>query len=94
MTASDHLSPAQFSIEPSQRWDLRKYSAMRGDEKLGHIQIALGPVQPTVSDVYVEPEHQRQGVATALWEHAKQQHPDLRHSMYLSRDGEAWVRSL
>jgi GNAT superfamily N-acetyltransferase len=43
-----------------------------------------------VSNVDVVPAHQRRGVATAMWEHAKQMNPALQHSHARTPDGRAW----
>jgi hypothetical protein len=42
----------------------------------------------------VRPDHQRQGIATMLWERAQSHEPGLRHSSMLSPDGRAWAMSL
>jgi GNAT superfamily N-acetyltransferase len=43
-----------------------------------------------VSGVDVLPAHQRRGVATAMWQQAKQMNPNLRHSHTRTSDGQAW----
>jgi ribosomal protein S18 acetylase RimI-like enzyme len=49
-----------------------------------------------IAMISVDPEHRRKGVATAMWNYAKQ-HPQLSdpyHSKVKTDDGEAWAQSL
>lgn len=43
-----------------------------------------------IHKVFVDPEHQRQGVASAMLDFGRTKRPDLRHSQALSEDGRAW----
>lgn len=47
-----------------------------------------------ISDVGVQPEHQRKGIATEMLRRAREITPDLRHSTQLSADGEEWARKV
>jgi GNAT superfamily N-acetyltransferase len=44
-------------------------------------------------DVQVEPEHQRKGLATAMWNHAKEVAP-IRHSGTRTPEGDAWAKTV
>lgn len=47
----------------------------------------------TVGHVSVEPEHQRKGIATAMWNYAKQNGFNPLHSPQRTPEGEAWAKS-
>lgn len=53
----------------------------------------------TVSSIDVAPEFQRQGIATAMWNHAKrlsQSNPSIPtpiHSDFRTPEGDAWAKS-
>lgn len=70
--------------------DLR-YIAIDGEKDLGFLLIND---DLTVHTIYVEPEHRRKGIATALWDAAKLDWPDLMHSGDLTQDGSRWIASL
>jgi GNAT superfamily N-acetyltransferase len=76
------------------------YKAWLGDKPVGRIMWAGGDapegVPPyQVQHIDVHPDHLRQGVATALFNHVKNHvEPNLRHSDSLSEDGEAFARSM
>lgn len=66
--------------------------AMKGDREVGHIQL-----YPTghVAGLEVDPQHQRQGIATGLWKEAVRAGYGPKH--YPDRqtaEGTAWARSL
>ena len=46
-----------------------------------------------VSNLHVEPQYQRRGVATELWNRAKAVQPDLKHSEEQTEEGAAWART-
>lgn len=46
-----------------------------------------------VANLHVEPQYQRRGVATELWNRAKQIQPDLKHSEDQTEEGSAWART-
>lgn len=48
----------------------------------------------SIAYVKTEPEHRRQGIATALYDHAKALEPALHHARTLSEDGERWARGM
>ena len=52
--------------------------------------LALDP-QGYVSKVEVEPAHQRRGVATGMWNHAKALGLGPRHDILQSAEGRAWA---
>ena len=48
-----------------------------------------------VRNVVVEPEYQRKGVATAMWNHVKENYePHLQHSTNQSPEGKGWAPSV
>jgi GNAT superfamily N-acetyltransferase len=47
-----------------------------------------------VQEIAVNESHQRKGIATALWNHAKTITPEIQHSEARTPDGDAWVASL
>jgi hypothetical protein len=59
---------------------------------LGH--LSWGPNGTKVQTVWVQPDRRRQGLATALWQHARAIEPELAHHTDRSDAGDAWVRSL
>lgn len=46
-----------------------------------------------VSNLHVEPQYQRRGVATELWNRAKAVQPDLKHSEEQTEEGASWART-
>lgn len=46
-----------------------------------------------VKDIIVAPEHRRKGVATGMWNYAKQQGFNPEHSDSRTVDGDAWASS-
>jgi len=53
-----------------------------------------GPYYAEVYNVSVDEPYRRQGIATAMWNLAKEHQPDLHHSQDLSDDGRAWSRTV
>jgi GNAT superfamily N-acetyltransferase/8-oxo-dGTP pyrophosphatase MutT (NUDIX family) len=43
-----------------------------------------------IHKVFVEPEHQHQGLASAMLDFARERRPDIRHSTALTEQGRAW----
>lgn len=69
--------------------------------ELGHLIYGSDNETPdtsgphTVLYLSVKPEHRRKGVATALWNYAKQVQPNLKHNYgSLTESGEAWQKTL
>lgn len=66
-------------------------AAFRGDQVVGRLQPAMGQVHL----IEVATEHRRQGVATAMMEHARRLHgPQFRHGSKRSNAGDAWARAV
>ena len=57
-----------------------------GDKRVGYLQG-----KGEVKDVWVDPEHRRKGIATALYRKAKQL--GMVHSTHRTDSGEAWAKS-
>jgi GNAT superfamily N-acetyltransferase len=103
MTASDHLNEQQFAVHAGKyaiQYEvgaiLPTVSARRLDKEGNPGRAALGYLihnrSGEISSVKVSGPHQRKGVASAMLDYAREQHPDLniRHSRALTPDGRAW----
>lgn len=73
------------------------FTAHKDGQQVGTLQLQQGG---TVDYVEVHPDYQRQGVATGLYNFAKQQHfasgaslPYPEHSTMRSPEGDAWAKS-
>lgn len=49
---------------------------------------------PVIDGIHVEPCYRRQGIATAMWQLAREHCPDLQHSQECTPVGYAWARSV
>lgn len=94
MAASEHLSDLQFHLQDNDVFGGGSVSAHRGGEYAGELKWWYAPKGPTISEVYVSPEHRRQGVATAMYKHATEQGFNLIHNDRRTDSGEAWSQSL
>lgn len=47
-----------------------------------------------VKDVFVDPAHQRRGIATAMWEAGQQVRPRPKHSDDRTDAGDAWAKKV
>lgn len=56
--------------------------------------VSWGGWNPTIGNMSVRPNHQRQGIATELLRRAREIEPDLRHSDRLSNDARAWLKGI
>jgi len=71
-------------------------TARVGDEQVGKLRWSA----TSVRGIDVPEEHQRQGIATALWEHGQSlaaENPKIpapKHSSDRTRAGDAWARSV
>jgi GNAT superfamily N-acetyltransferase len=101
MAAEDNLSPHQFSAGGRNYIVTADDTAYR--TVVAHAEGNKRPVgrlswykegndnlSNKVANVDVVPAHQRRGVATAMWEHAKKLNPDIQHSHARTPDGRAW----
>lgn len=108
MSAGDSLSPHQFVLqvheEPkTERWGLPKLrvDAQVEGKTIGslsvHQRLHDGDQAPVgVPNVYVNEEHQRKGVATAMYAEVKRRWPDvpIQHSEHASAAAQALNRTL
>lgn len=69
-------------------------TALIGEKEIGALRWDYYAEPPVVLDITVDEPHQRRGVATALFNHAKAQESQLVHSSTLTPDGAAFVASL
>jgi len=102
MPAHEHLG-VQFvtkhypASETGKSFSQHRVSAMVGDRRVGTMSWSgkLG-----VHNVEVDPEYQRQGIATALWQRGHQEAaadpkvPAPKHSADRTEAGDAWARSV
>jgi len=65
--------------------------AKKGKQEIGVMQVMHGG---EIAHVEVDDAHQRQGVATALWNHAEKLGLEPRHSDVMTKEGRAWAKSL
>ena len=47
-----------------------------------------------IRNIFVKPEFQRQGIATALWNYAVENNLKPQHSVDRTNEGDAWAKSL
>lgn len=103
MAASDHLSGLQF--QHSQDDDLHRVEAFKPgvSEPVGHMTWHTHPVEDEGFTYYdtgeidrlrVHPDHQRQGIATALWNEGQKYEPAPRHSPYRTPEGDGFARKM
>lgn len=52
------------------------------------------PDDGVIAHIHVEPEHRRKGIASAMYDRAREINPNLKHNTELSADGKAWIRGL
>lgn len=102
-------TPAPFKEPKGTMPDMehRSYAMVRG-RPVGRIQWLAkdapstmwdggGVLEPTpnaVTEVYVTPARRRQGIATALWNHAQSLPDPPRHSNERSLAGDAWAKKM
>lgn len=105
MAASEHLSPYQFQVreEPETHWGLPALHVITHHEgkKVGGLSVhqrihdeAAGPVAHP--NVWVDQEHQRRGLATAMYARVAERWPDvpIEHSEHASEAAKALNRTL
>lgn len=98
MSAHESLNQHQFNIEhfppASEMSACAAVKASVGDERIGGLSWVHRPGTEDhgrVMLVAVHPEHQRKGVATALFNHVKTLGVPIHHATSgLSEDGKAW----
>ena len=94
MSAQDNLSSEQYSLILNKGDDSHLVEAYKGKHgPVGFIEWDANSGE--VKDIRVAPEHQRKGLATALWKEANNSgliKPV--HSQALSEQGAAWKKSL
>jgi GNAT superfamily N-acetyltransferase len=94
---------AQFPVEIRHEYnsddDMHVYTAHHKDDQIGYLHVSQGG---GISDMAVAKEHQRKGVATAMFNHAvgmagknvngvRVPHPE--HSGHRTPSGDAWAKS-
>lgn len=106
MSAPDNLSPRQFSaggrdyVIEADPLQYRTVTATPAGNKnpVGRLSWYSDKVDDNLSnkvaEVFVHPRHRRRGVATAMFEHAQQINPNVRHSHARTPDGRAWTAAL
>lgn len=96
------LQPMQFSgggrdyvIEPDPVWPRAVQATPVGNKKpVGRLAWHRDDIDDgmgnKVQSVFVHEKHRRRGLATAMWEQAKQMNPNIQHSHARTEDGRAW----
>ena len=64
-----------------------RYLWLEDGQTIGGIQLVTSGRDSVLSNVYVDPNYRRQGIASRLIEHAKKKHPRLQISPYFSPAG-------
>lgn len=104
MSADEHLGPqfhqykrTTYRIEPDPTWPRTVNAVHENSGKLvgflnwnNDADYNPDHVKNAIHRVQVLKSHRRRGIATALFEHARQLNPELKHSHALTPDGQAW----
>jgi GNAT superfamily N-acetyltransferase len=99
VSAKRHLNPSQFTFEP----EAGEYvsSVYATHPAYGGGQVPVGSIHwhnatGMISNIMVDPQHHRQGIATNLYHEALKIRPDLVHSPESNRlkAGNNWVRKV
>ncbi len=102
MPAHEHLSDIQFvtkhhlASETGLSFSQHRVSAMQGDRQVGTMSWS----KKGIHNVEVDPQFQRQGIATALWQRGHQEAATNRnvvapkHSPDRTDAGDAWAKSV
>lgn len=84
------LKDVTFEVEGSKY--AGKVTAHLDGRTVGTLRWATGDGGREVDNVFVAPEHRRQGIAGALWAKAKEIVPDLQHSTRQTPEGREWAQ--
>lgn len=57
-------------------------------------QMAWHPKTHSITGITVDPEEQRQGIATAMWNMGQKMRPKPQHSADRTTAGQAWAKSV
>jgi GNAT superfamily N-acetyltransferase len=96
--APEHVGTDWAKARPEEREHYAGSSADPGHRPMG--SISWHHKTGEILGMYVDPAHQRQGVATAMYRHAHSVATETRgvtpprHSSFRTTSGEAWARSL
>lgn len=105
MAARKHLNNIQFRFteNPDDEFERYEISAFnkKTNEHLGHMQWSGHPGTDTgmLMSIDVDPEHQRKGIATGMFNHARElsaKNPsihEIQHSNFRTLDGDDWAQS-
>jgi GNAT superfamily N-acetyltransferase len=104
---SDNLSPLQFGNYtvsyaghediPGSRRGLHRVVAEHEGQQVGSMTWQTRSKKPgEIEKIEVEPDHQRQGLATAMWNYAHDSgiRPSPKHSSQRTDAGEAWSKAV
>ena len=72
------------------------YAVNEDRQKIGTMVMTVSvPWRPNLIKVIaVHPEYQRQGIATAMWNFAKEKGLHPAHELEKTEDGEAWAKAV
>lgn len=82
-----------YGYEPSDAKYVSRIEAVHtgSGRRLGYLSVDR--VAGAVHQVYVSKPYRRKGVATEMLNHAREIHPDLKHSTALHPDGAAFAKA-
>ena len=91
-----NLNPQQFADHVVFSHEQRPYDEVTVNAhhpNKGHVgKMELGKYR-NVKDIMVDPEHRRRGIATGMWNYAKEQGLNPEHSDSRTKAGDAWAAS-
>jgi len=104
MAARDNINGVQFRFEkgnarsPIGKEQRHRVVAEEGSDYVGELEWF--PHGQTISNIFVEANYRRQGIATGMWNYAHEMAKTTRgvqppkHSMDRTDEGDAWARSV
>jgi GNAT superfamily N-acetyltransferase len=93
MAAGDHLNDAQFHEHLDMHVDSSGATAWH--QQHGFVGEMLWDSDTgEVKNVEVEPKYRRKGVATAMWNAAREQGHNLQHSPLRTGAGDRWAKAI
>jgi GNAT superfamily N-acetyltransferase len=99
MSAQDHLNPRQFRIEQDSDSDLHALDTYHPDFGAGKVPVGSlywDRQSGKITNVTVQPEARRQGVASRMYAQAQTMDPPARHAPESERTGlgKKWVKGV
>ena len=98
MAASDHLSK-QFTLHygditnPKLKVETHRVEARKNGRVIGQLVVGQSGSSKIVDEIDVAKKYRRQGVATAMLQHMKDQGVEFKHSRSRTPEGDAFAKS-